>query len=132
MYHLSQGKRVNLPYLIIQHMISAIQANKSSGGLPYSMILTKIFKDPNILLEGEKFRGATNSFSTKNVSHMKRNNFPGALVLNDLPVAMEEILEEEENHLLNIVNVIIIEDHLSTSCSKYSIIVKSIYINPPL
>lgn len=53
-YHLTHGKRVNLPYLIIQHMISALKDNKENVGLPYSMALTKIFKEFKLSFIGEE------------------------------------------------------------------------------
>jgi len=111
--HLSHGKRVNLPYLIIQHMIGVIQAKQGIGDLPYSMVLTKIFIDFKILFIGEESRRNHNPFTRKNVSHIRTNDFPDSLGLEDVSVAPPDFLkeEEEENPLNNIVNVIIVDNH---------------------
>jgi hypothetical protein len=34
LHHLSRGKRINLPYLIIRHMIAALKDTSENGGLP--------------------------------------------------------------------------------------------------
>ncbi|WJX78141.1 Delta-1-pyrroline-5-carboxylate synthase [Trifolium repens] len=44
MYHMTKGIKLNLPYVIIQHMIHAAKSGSKKIALPYGMILTKIFR----------------------------------------------------------------------------------------
>lgn len=112
-YHLTHGKRVNLQYLIIQHMISALKDNNENVGLPYSMALTKIFKEFKLSFIGEEAERHWKPFNSKNVSHIKLNSSDGALGLHQIPIPREEFLkvEEEENPLHSLVNAIIVESH---------------------
>jgi len=120
-YHLVQGKRVNLPYIIIQHMKNVIQDTKGNGGLPYSMPLTKIFKEFQLSFIGEEAKRIWKPFNSKNVSHIKLNYDVGALALHQIPLHKEEYLkeeEEEENPLHSLVNAIIVESHRTTQSAS--------------
>ncbi|AES93653.1 hypothetical protein MTR_5g006000 [Medicago truncatula] len=72
LYHLTHGKRINLPYVIIQHMMNAIASNNGNDGLPYAMPLTKIFKEFKMSFIGEVAKRNLKYFTSKNVSHIKR------------------------------------------------------------
>ncbi|AES70231.1 hypothetical protein MTR_3g050030 [Medicago truncatula] len=116
LHHLTHRKRVNLPYLIIQHKIHTISDTKGNSGLPYSMALTKIFKEFKLSFIGEVAKRNLKFFTSKNIAHIKLNNDPRALAIHQIPLPREPFLkeEEEENPLLSIVNAIIVEDHLSS------------------
>lgn len=46
--------KLNLPHVILHHMISAIKDKNPRHGLPYGMILTRLFRELNIDLDGEE------------------------------------------------------------------------------
>jgi hypothetical protein len=54
MYHMSNGIKVNLPYVITQHMIAAARQKKKTTTIPYGMVLTTNFRHFDILLSNEK------------------------------------------------------------------------------
>lgn len=113
LYHLTNGKRVNLPYLIIQHMISAIRDTNGKGGLPYAMGLTKIFKEYKISFIGEDVKRNWKPFTAKNISHIKVNDGPKALRIHQIPLQREPFLrkEAEESPLLKLVNAMVVLGH---------------------
>jgi hypothetical protein len=63
--------RLNLPHVILHHMISAIKDKNPRHGLPYGMILTRLFREIGIDLDGEESEWIISKFRAKNVSHMK-------------------------------------------------------------
>ncbi|PNX66384.1 hypothetical protein L195_g055062 [Trifolium pratense] len=74
LYHWSKGIKLNLPYVIIQHMIKTAQFGKNKIAIPYGMILTKIFKDFKVDLKKEHSENICHSFSVKNLHHMKKDD----------------------------------------------------------
>ncbi|KAK2436552.1 hypothetical protein QL285_021540 [Trifolium repens] len=71
MYYLGLGKRMNLPYVMIQHMIEAAGSATKKITLPYEVHLTKVFKSANVNLKNEKKFNVCKTFSIRNTSHMK-------------------------------------------------------------
>nr|XP_004511104.1 uncharacterized protein LOC101492141 [Cicer arietinum] len=71
-YHLLNCKRLNLPRVIIQHMIYAATKDYKKNTIPYGMILTKIFRHFGIPLSTEKSLIKISKFSTNNLSHMRK------------------------------------------------------------
>ncbi|PNX94714.1 hypothetical protein L195_g017892 [Trifolium pratense] len=72
MYHLSKGIQLDLPYLILQHMMTIVKSGIKKIALPYGMLLTRIFRDYHVdeskqILENQWF-----TFGTKNLNHMKK------------------------------------------------------------
>jgi len=63
--------RLNLPHVILHHMISAIKDENPRHGLPYGMILTRLFRELKVDLNGEESEWIISRFCAKNVSHMK-------------------------------------------------------------
>lgn len=63
-YHLLHRKRLNLPHIFIQNMIT----------FPYGMVLTRIFRCFNIPLTTETSIFKISKFSSNNISHMKKIN----------------------------------------------------------
>ena len=116
LHHLSSGQRVNLPYVIIRHMTTALKDTLGNGGLPYSMALTKIFKELKLSFIGEKATENQKPFNCKNVSHLKIHEDSEALGIHQVSLPQEAFLmnEEEENPLFNLVNAVIVESHLSS------------------
>ncbi|AES87906.2 hypothetical protein MTR_4g037330 [Medicago truncatula] len=116
LYHLTHGKRINLPYVIIKHMMNAIASSNGNDGLPYAMPLTKIFKEFKMSFIGEVAKRNLKYYTSKNVSHIKLSVNPLAQPLHNIPLPMEAFntQEEEENPLHSLVNAIIVNDHLSS------------------
>jgi hypothetical protein len=71
MYYLGSGKRLNLPYVMIQHMIEAAGSGTKKITLPYGVHLTKVFKSANVNLKAETKFNVCKTFSIRNTSHMK-------------------------------------------------------------
>lgn len=115
-YQLTHGNRVNLPYVIIQHMMNALMNNNGNDGLPYAMPLTRIFKEFKMSFIGEIAKKNKKQFGAKNISHIKLSKNPFARPLHDIPLSKEAFVnqQEEENPLLSLVNAIIVENHLSS------------------
>nr|XP_004515950.1 uncharacterized protein LOC101505536 [Cicer arietinum] len=74
-YHLLNCNRLNLPHVIIQHMICAATKDYKKNIVPYGMILTKIFRHFGIPLSTEKSLIKISKSSTKNLSHMRKTFF---------------------------------------------------------
>jgi hypothetical protein len=72
MYHLSKGIKLNLPHIIIQHMIHVANSGIKKVALPYAMILTKIFKTLEIDESNQRVENTCTSFGFKNIHHMKK------------------------------------------------------------
>ena len=62
MYHLYHGIDINLPVIIIRHMIHASKQKKIKSCVPYGMVLTRVFKAFDIDLEKEKFDTVCSEF----------------------------------------------------------------------
>ncbi|KEH15728.1 hypothetical protein MTR_0611s0030, partial [Medicago truncatula] len=71
-YHLITKTKLNLWFLIIQHMIDSCLAVKQSvAGLPYGMHLTSIFQKANIPFEGEKRKLDFMKFTSKTLGQLR-------------------------------------------------------------
>ncbi|CAJ2674731.1 unnamed protein product [Trifolium pratense] len=77
MYHLSKGILLDLPYLILQHMITIANSGIKKIALPYGMLLTRIFRDNHVDESKQLFDNQWFTFGTKNLSHMKKEITPG-------------------------------------------------------
>nr|XP_004498038.1 uncharacterized protein PB18E9.04c-like [Cicer arietinum] len=73
-HHLLNCKRLNLPYVILQHMICAANKDYKKNTVPYGMVLTKIFRHFGVSLASEKSLIKISKFSTKNLSHMRKTS----------------------------------------------------------
>ncbi|KAK2443285.1 hypothetical protein QL285_014400 [Trifolium repens] len=73
MHHLSKGIKLNLPYIIIQHMIHVANSGIKKVTLPYAMILTKIFRIFKVDETDQRVENSCTKFNFKNISHMKKN-----------------------------------------------------------
>ncbi|AES78659.1 hypothetical protein MTR_7g037770 [Medicago truncatula] len=62
LHYLTLGQRINFPYLIIRHIIAALKDTSRNGGLPYSMALTKVFKEFKLSFIGALLYGLNQSF----------------------------------------------------------------------
>ncbi|GAU17216.1 hypothetical protein TSUD_178470 [Trifolium subterraneum] len=72
MYHLSQQIKLNLPYVLIQHMINTIENENKKVTLPYGMFLTRIFRESKVSFVGEESKNTYTTFTTKNIDRMKK------------------------------------------------------------
>ncbi|KEH17382.1 hypothetical protein MTR_0019s0150 [Medicago truncatula] len=72
MYHMFHSIDINLPVIIIRHMIHATTLKKTKSCVPYGMVLTRVFKNFNINLDKEKFDTVCSEFLPKNIAHMKK------------------------------------------------------------
>nr|XP_004514622.1 uncharacterized protein LOC101504244 [Cicer arietinum] len=73
-HHLLNCKRLNLPYVILQHMICAANKDCIKNIVPYGMVLTKIFRHFGVSLASETSLIKISKFSTKNLSHMRKTS----------------------------------------------------------
>ncbi|MCI08396.1 hypothetical protein A2U01_0029473, partial [Trifolium medium] len=71
MYHLDEGIKLNLPYVIVQHMMAVATSGPKKNTLPYGIILTKFFKDLGLDLRKEQSFNNCKVFNMKNTHHMK-------------------------------------------------------------
>ncbi|GAU36170.1 hypothetical protein TSUD_274480 [Trifolium subterraneum] len=74
MYHMAKGSKLNLPYIILQHMIHAATSGFKKIALPYAMILTRVFRLYYADMDNTPFENHYYTFSLKNVSHMKKES----------------------------------------------------------
>ncbi|GAU32747.1 hypothetical protein TSUD_323150 [Trifolium subterraneum] len=72
MYHMAKEVKLNLPYIILHHMIHAATSGFKKIALPYAMILTRIFKLYYVDMSNTPSENHYYTFSLKNVSHMKK------------------------------------------------------------
>ncbi|KAK2429350.1 hypothetical protein QL285_027799 [Trifolium repens] len=97
LYHMTKGIKMNLLYVIIQHMIHAAKSGSKKIALPYGMILTKLFR---LFEVDETNQGDDNSctiFGLKNVHHMKKETFSEESV--DLGKRKREVFEKDSQVL---------------------------------
>nr|XP_004498083.1 uncharacterized protein LOC101510802 [Cicer arietinum] len=73
-HHLLNCKRLNLPYVILQHMICAAKKDYKKNIVPYGLVLTKIFRHFGVSLGSETSMIKISKFSTKNLSHMRKTS----------------------------------------------------------
>ncbi|GAU51269.1 hypothetical protein TSUD_239210 [Trifolium subterraneum] len=72
MYHLSQQIKLNLPYVLIQHMINTFENENKKVTLPYGMFLTRIFREFKVSFVGEESKNTYTTFTTRNIDRMKK------------------------------------------------------------
>jgi len=78
-YHALFKERINLPFVLIQHMIATSKTKNRTfclpygigKNLPYGMLLSLVFRDFNIPLDDEPSILDIQTFNTKNIKHMK-------------------------------------------------------------
>jgi hypothetical protein len=114
MYHMSNQIKINLPYILLQHMISTIENGTRKITLPYGMYLTRAFRKFKVSFKGE--------FSSSNLGRMK--------ILSDIPdkdqgVKRKRDLFETAENLEMLAAVITTQEdhvenvlHISTSSDK--------------
>nr|XP_004517023.1 vegetative cell wall protein gp1-like [Cicer arietinum] len=88
-YHLLNCKRLNLPHVILQHMICAAQKDYKKNTVPYGMVLTKIFRHFGVSLASEKSLIKISKFSTKNLSHMRNTASAPTTTLPSCPISLK-------------------------------------------
>jgi hypothetical protein len=71
MYHMFKKIKPNLPYVLLHHMINAVESSAKKKTFPYGMILTRVFRKFNVSFKNEEPRNTFRVFSTKNVDKMK-------------------------------------------------------------
>ncbi|KAK2444342.1 hypothetical protein QL285_015372 [Trifolium repens] len=94
MYHMTKGIKLNLPYVIIQHMIHAAKSGSKKIALPYGMILTKIFRIFEIDESNQRVDNSCTVFGLKFLHHMKKETFSEESV--DLGKRKREVFEKED------------------------------------
>ncbi|GAU26014.1 hypothetical protein TSUD_64020 [Trifolium subterraneum] len=72
MYHMAKGVKLNLPYIILHHMIHAATSGFKKITLPYVMLLTRVFRLYYADMNDTPFENHYYTFSLKNVSRMKK------------------------------------------------------------
>ncbi|GAU48012.1 hypothetical protein TSUD_188830 [Trifolium subterraneum] len=72
MYHMAKGVTLNLPYIILHHMIHAATSGFKKIALPYAMLLTRVFRLYYADMNDTPFKNHYYTFNLKNVSHMKK------------------------------------------------------------
>ncbi|GAU39253.1 hypothetical protein TSUD_397000 [Trifolium subterraneum] len=72
MYHMAKRVKLNLPYVILHHMIHAATSGFKKIALPYAMLLTRVFRLYYADMNDTPFENYYYTFSLKNVSHMKK------------------------------------------------------------
>nr|XP_012567591.1 uncharacterized protein LOC105851373 [Cicer arietinum] len=89
-HHLLNCKRMNLPHVILQHMICAATKDYKKNTVPYGMILTKDFRYFGVSLSSEKSLIKISKFSTKNLSHVRKNFFaPPSSTTSSFPTSLK-------------------------------------------
>ncbi|GAU38022.1 hypothetical protein TSUD_395820 [Trifolium subterraneum] len=76
MYHMAKGVKLNLPYIILHHMIHAATSGFKKIALPYVMLLTRVFRLYYADMDNTPSENHYYTFSLKNVSHMKKEIEP--------------------------------------------------------
>ncbi|GAU46393.1 hypothetical protein TSUD_375730 [Trifolium subterraneum] len=72
MYHMAKGVKLNLPYIILHHMIHVATSGFKKIALPYAMLLTRVFRLYYADMDNTPSENHYYTFSLKNVSHMKK------------------------------------------------------------
>ncbi|KEH20461.1 hypothetical protein MTR_8g078850 [Medicago truncatula] len=73
-YHAVFKERLNLPFVLIQHMIATSKTKNRTFCLPYGMLLSLVFIHFKIPLENEPSIYDIQIFNTKNIKHMKKDS----------------------------------------------------------
>ncbi|GAU30627.1 hypothetical protein TSUD_62470 [Trifolium subterraneum] len=72
MYHMAKGVKLNLPYIILHHMIHVATSGYKKIALPYAMLLTRVFRFYYADIKNTTSEDHYYTFSLKNVHHMKK------------------------------------------------------------
>nr|XP_027186191.1 protein piccolo-like [Cicer arietinum] len=89
-HHLLNCKRLNMPHVILQHMICATTKDYKKNNVPYGMVLTKVFRYFGVSLSSEKSLIKISKFSTKNLSHMRKTFFaPPSSTTSSFPISLK-------------------------------------------
>ncbi|GAU38393.1 hypothetical protein TSUD_147610 [Trifolium subterraneum] len=72
MYLVSKRIKLNLPYIILHHMIYVASSGLKKIALPYGMIFTRVFRLYYADMNETPFDNHYFTFNLKNVSHMKK------------------------------------------------------------
>ncbi|GAU35950.1 hypothetical protein TSUD_147350 [Trifolium subterraneum] len=70
--HMAKGVKLNLPYIILHHMIHVATSGFKKIALPYAMLLTRVFRLYYADMDNTPSENHYYTFSLKNVSHMKK------------------------------------------------------------
>ncbi|GAU30962.1 hypothetical protein TSUD_144100 [Trifolium subterraneum] len=73
MYHMAKGVKLNLPYIILHHMIHVATSGFKKIALPYAMLLTRVFRLYYDDMDNTISENHHSTFSLKNVHHMKKD-----------------------------------------------------------
>ncbi|GAU52031.1 hypothetical protein TSUD_418610 [Trifolium subterraneum] len=73
MYHMAKGVKLNLPYIILHHMIHVATSGYKKIALPYAMLLTRVFRLYYADMTNTTSEDHYYTFSLKNVHHMKKD-----------------------------------------------------------
>ncbi|AES78647.1 hypothetical protein MTR_7g037600 [Medicago truncatula] len=73
-YHTVFKERINLPFVLIQHMIATSKTKNRTFCLPYGMLLSLMFINFKIPLDDEPSIYDIQIFNTKNIKHMKKDS----------------------------------------------------------
>ncbi|GAU51806.1 hypothetical protein TSUD_415940 [Trifolium subterraneum] len=73
MYHMAKGVKLNLPYIILHHMIHVATSGYKKIALPYAMLLTRVFRLYYADMDNTLSENNYYTFSLKNVHHMKKD-----------------------------------------------------------
>ncbi|GAU45244.1 hypothetical protein TSUD_291280 [Trifolium subterraneum] len=73
MYHMAKGVKLNLPYIILHHMIHVATSGYKKIALPYAMLLTRVFRLYYADMDNTISENHYYTFSLKNVHHMKKD-----------------------------------------------------------
>ncbi|GAU46495.1 hypothetical protein TSUD_402490, partial [Trifolium subterraneum] len=76
MYHMAKGVKLNLPYIILHHMIHVATSGFKKIALPYAMLLIRVFRLYYADMDNTPSENHYYTFSLKNVSHMKKEIEP--------------------------------------------------------
>ncbi|GAU39818.1 hypothetical protein TSUD_154750 [Trifolium subterraneum] len=76
MYDMAKGVKLNLPYIILHHMIHAATSGFKKIALPYAMLLTRVFGLYYADMDNTPSENHYYTFCLKNVSHMKKEIEP--------------------------------------------------------
>ncbi|GAU29737.1 hypothetical protein TSUD_392260 [Trifolium subterraneum] len=73
MYHMAKGVKLNLPYIILHHMIHVATYGYKKIALPYAMLLTRVFRLYYADMDNTLSENHYYTFSLKNVHYMKKD-----------------------------------------------------------
>ncbi|KAK2422889.1 hypothetical protein QL285_033383 [Trifolium repens] len=121
MYHMFNKVKINLPYVLIQHMIHTIEIATKKISLPYGMFLTRVFRHFRVNLSGEDGKNSSTTFTMTNIGRMKQVSEIEDHTVNDQGLKrkreafdntepenlrlLADVVTTEEDHLENILPI---------------------------